>query len=74
MQIAGAKGVHVQGQPGAGPRLTLLGLLLGSVWGFVRGQVRPDQCRSRCWPSRDQAPRAALTSTRLHIPSSNERP
>jgi hypothetical protein len=41
MQIAGAKGVHLQGQPGAGPRLTLLGLLLGSVWGFVRGQVRP---------------------------------
>ena len=42
MQIAGAKGVHLQGQPGAGPRLTLMGslmgLLMGSVWGFVRGE------------------------------------
>ena len=38
MQIAGAKGVHLQGQPGADPRLTLMGLLRGSVWGFVRGQ------------------------------------
>ena len=38
MQIAGAKVVHVQGQPGAGPRLTLMGLLRGSVWGFVWGE------------------------------------
>jgi hypothetical protein len=38
MQIAGAKGAHLQGQPGAGPRRTLMGLLRGSVWGFVRGQ------------------------------------
>ena len=38
MQIAGAKGVHLQGQPGAGPRLTLMGLLRGSVWGFVWGE------------------------------------
>ncbi len=41
MQIAGAKGVHLQGEPGAGPRLTLLGLLLGSVWGFVRARCGP---------------------------------
>ena len=33
MQIAGAKGVLLQGQPGAGPRLTMMGLLRGSVWG-----------------------------------------
>lgn len=38
MQIAGAKGVRLQGQPGADPRLTLMGLLKGSVWGFVRGK------------------------------------
>lgn len=38
MQIAGAKGVHLQGQPGAGPRLTMMGLLRGSVWGFVWGE------------------------------------
>ena len=48
MQIAGAKGVHCRGKPGANPRLTLLSLLLGSVWGFVR-----------C----DHARRATLTST-----------
>ena len=58
MQIAGAKGVHLQGQPGANPRLTVLGSLLGSVRGFV------------C----DHAPRAEQTSIRRHIPLSNERP
>ncbi len=38
MQIAGAKGAHLQGQTGAGPRLTLMGLLRGSVWGLVWGE------------------------------------
>jgi hypothetical protein len=33
MQAAGDKGVHLQGQPGAGPGMTFG----GSVWGFVRG-------------------------------------
>ena len=45
MQIAGAKGVHLQGQAGAGPRLTLMGLVRGlvrgCVWGFVWGKTRP---------------------------------
>lgn len=63
MQIAGAKGVHLQGQPGAGPRLTLMGLLRGSVWGFVRGERAATDADRCCWLSRDHAPPAAPNST-----------
>ena len=39
-QDLGAKGVHLQGQPGAHPGPTLMGLLMGLVRGFVRGTRR----------------------------------
>ena len=39
-QNAGAKGVHLQGQPGAHPGHMLMGLLMGFVRGLVRGTRR----------------------------------
>ena len=56
MQIAGAKGVHLQGQPGAGPRLTLMGLLMGSVWGLSGGPSRCDRAPRDGAASFDTAP------------------
>ena len=43
MQTAGAKGVHLQGQPGAGPGKTIR----GSVRGFVRDTSTPRSATSR---------------------------
>ena len=39
-QDLGAKGVHLQGQPGAHPGLVVMGLLMGLVRGLVRGTRR----------------------------------
>ena len=39
-QNLGAKGVDLQGQPGAHPGLILMGLLMGLVRGLVRGTRR----------------------------------
>lgn len=39
-QELGAKGVHLQGQPGADPGLVVMGLRMGFVRGFVRGTRR----------------------------------
>ena len=54
MQVAGDKGVHLQGQPGAGPGMEFR----DSVWGFVRSHgtatamtSRPDDHRTILAPT-----------------------